>query len=74
MDIQIQKLNIIHRLIRVTDEDLINKIDTLLSSNTEDISPMTLEEFYSKIDEAENDIANGNIISHDDLIKSVEKW
>ncbi len=74
MDIQIQKLNIIHRLIQVNDINVIQKIDSILAKSSDNITPMTLEEFYARIEEAENDITNGRITSHDDFLKEIEKW
>jgi len=72
MDIQIQKLSIIHRLIQINDKTVINKIDSLLSTIPD--KPMSLEEFYARIDEAEEDVSNGNVITHSDLLKKIETW
>ncbi len=74
MDIQIQKLNIIQRLIQVNDKNVIQKIDSILAKSSDNITPMTLEEFYARIEEAEDDITNGRVTSHDDFLNEVEKW
>ncbi|RLD89384.1 MAG: hypothetical protein DRJ09_06675 [Bacteroidetes bacterium] len=72
MDIQIQKLSIIHRLIQINDKSVINKIDSLLSTISNE--PMSLEEFYARIDEAEEDVSKGDVITHSDLLKKIETW
>ncbi len=76
MNLQTQKINIIHRIIQVNDEKIISEIDSILSSSlsNENVKPMSLEAFYRKIDEAEIDIAEGKTITHSALKEEVKKW
>ncbi len=39
-----------------------------------DLKPMTLDEFYSMIDQAEEDIKNGRVIETKELLKKVHSW
>lgn len=67
MNIHIKKLNLIERLMLLHDESVINKIEKLLQtaskSKPTSIEPMTLDEYYSRIEASEKAIREGNIIS-----------
>jgi hypothetical protein len=75
MNIQARKLTLIETLIHLNDESLINKIEKLVESKkSTELSPMSLDEFYSRIDKSEQAIKKGQVISQKDLEKESKNW
>jgi hypothetical protein len=79
MNIQAKKLNLIEKLIGLSDTTTINKIDkllnkTVISSYETKLKPMTDSEYKLKLERAEKDLKNGRVISQEDLEKESEKW
>lgn len=78
MNIQAKKLNLIERLLLLHDESVINKIEKLLQlspkSKRERIAPLTIEEFYLRIEASEKTIREGKIISQEELEKETDNW
>ncbi len=75
MNIQARKLTLIETLIHLNDESLINKIEKLVQSKKDaELSPMSSDEFYSRIDKSENAIKKGQVISQKDLEKDSKNW
>ena len=78
MDIQVKKLKLIEWIARENNETIISALEKFLKfshKNTKGkISPMTIEEFYTMIDEAEQDSIHGRVIEHEELVKQSEKW
>lgn len=79
MNIQVRKLNLIEEFLRISDERIIEKLESFIKIEKEkqydrELKPMSLEEFHEMIDQAKQDKANGRIISHDELKKRVKSW
>jgi hypothetical protein len=79
MNIQAKKLNLIEKLIGLSDTTTINKIDkllnkTVLSAYKAKQSPMTGSEYKSRLEKAEKDLKHGRVISQEDLEKESEGW
>lgn len=79
MNIQIQKLNIIESLINIDDSKALKKIKEVLSEYTkvktvEKITPISLQEFYARIDASEKAYQEGKTISSGDLRKEIKSW
>ena len=75
MNIQARKLTLVEKLIHLNDESLISKIEKLVNSKKSvELSPMSLEEFYSRIDKSEEAIKKGQVISQNDLEKQSKNW
>ncbi len=75
MNIQARKLTLVETLIHLNDESLISKIEKLVNSKKSvELSPMSLEEFYSRIDKSEEAIKKGQVISQNDLEKQSKNW
>lgn len=79
MNIEARKISLIQEFLKIDNEDLINKLDKFLHDEKkkiyeEDLRPMPLDSFYSMIDQAEDDAANGRVIEVNDLKKEIEKW
>lgn len=79
MNIAARKLNVIEEFLRISDEKTILKFESLLrdledKKVSENLKPMTLDEFYSMIDQAEDDIKNGRVIETKELLKKIDSW
>lgn len=77
MNIQLKKLNLIERLMLLQDESIINKMEKMLrlpAKKELTQKPMTLDEFYARVEESENAIRQGKIISQQSLEKEAENW
>lgn len=79
MNIAARKLNVIEEFLRISDEKTILKFESLLrdledKKVPENLKPMTLDEFYSMIDQAEDDIKNGRVIETKELLKKIDSW
>lgn len=75
MNILAKKLNLIEYLIALQDEQILSKIEALLKpfqkQKTKSISPMKLEEFYARNRQSQKEIAEGKLISQDDVKKHI---
>lgn len=76
MDIQARKLILIEEFIRITDESIIDKLESIIkrekkSQKEKEFKPMSLESFHDMIDRSVSDYENGRAISHEDLKKRV---
>ncbi|HAH24050.1 MAG TPA: hypothetical protein DCL77_09890 [Prolixibacteraceae bacterium] len=74
-----RKLRFVQEFLRITDEEIIGKLEQLLSSerkkkNSKEFVPMTMEEFNKRIDQSEDDIKNGRFIETDELLKIIDTW
>jgi peptide subunit release factor 1 (eRF1) len=79
MDIVARKLNFVQEFLRISDEDLVDKLERFLRTERKkrvdkDIKPMTMNEFNQMIEKAEDDVKNGRLIEARELLKKVEKW
>ena len=79
MDIFARKLNFVQEFLRISDEDLVDKLERFLRTERKkrvdkDFKPMTMNEFNQMIEKAEDDVKNGRMIEASELLKKVEKW
>jgi L-fucose mutarotase/ribose pyranase (RbsD/FucU family) len=78
MSIQAQKLNLIERLLLLQDESIIKKIEKMLEVSVKkskaDLKPMSMEEFYARVEQAEAAIKEGKTISQADLENEAANW
>lgn len=79
MDIQARKLNLIEEFLKISDENIIEKLEYFINIEKQkqydkDIKPMSLDEFYDMIDQAKQDKANGRLVSHEDLKERIKSW
>ena len=78
MDIQLKKLHFIKEFLRLNNEQVIDKLESLLKSEKKRIysqeqKPMDLDDLNKMIDNAENDSKEGRIIDANDLKRDVQK-
>ena len=79
MDIQARKMVLIEEFLRITDEAIITKVESLVKTEKEkryerNLKPMSLKEFHAMIDQAKRDSDNGRVILHEDLKRKVKSW
>ncbi len=79
MNIQARKLNLIEEFLSISDEGIIEKLESLIRIEKKkhydrELRPMSLKEFHEMIDQAKQDKAKGRIISHEELKKKVNSW
>ena len=79
MNIQARKLILIEEFLRINDESLIEKLESIIkqekkSSHDRNLKPMSMSEFHEMIDQAKRDSDASRVISHQDLKKKVKTW
>lgn len=79
MNIQARKLVLIEEFLRISDESLIEKLESLIrqekkASHEKSLKPMSMNEFNEMIDQAKQDSDAGRVISHQELKKKVKSW
>lgn len=77
MNIQAKKLELIEEFLRISDENLILKLETFLKNEKKiyrerNLKPMSINEFREMIDTALKDKDTGNVISHEELKEKVK--
>jgi len=79
MNIQARKLNLIEDFLKISDESIIEKIESIvkIEKNKQydrELAPMSMKKFHEMIDHAKQDKENGRVISHEELKKKVKSW
>ncbi|MDP3181082.1 MAG: hypothetical protein Q8M67_04660 [Bacteroidota bacterium] len=79
MDLQTRKLTFVKEFLNIQSEDIVDRFEKMLKkekirSNEKDFQPMTLDEFYKRIDQSMLDSENDKLTSIDELIKEIEGW
>jgi len=79
MNIQARKLNLIEEFLRISDESIIEKLESFIriekkKQYNRGLKPMSLKEFHEMIDQAKQDKAEGRVISHEELKKRIKSW
>ena len=78
MDIQVRKLKLIEWIAHENSEAIIKGLERFrkfsFGKAKGKITPMSLEEFYLMIEEAEQDSKHGRIIEQEELVKESENW
>jgi len=78
MDIIAKKLNFVQEVLRISDEELIDKLEFFLRSerkkSQKEPAPMSIENFNKMIDRSENDIKTGKVTDARELLKTIDKW
>ncbi|HEY3390246.1 MAG TPA: hypothetical protein VGK38_11780 [Prolixibacteraceae bacterium] len=79
MNIQARKLVLIEEFLRISDEGLITKLESLIKqekriSHEQNLKSMSIDEFHEMIDHSIQDSDAGRVITHEDLKKKVKKW
>jgi hypothetical protein len=78
MDIVARKLNFVQEFLKVSDEEIIGKLENILLSEQKKhinkIDTFTIEEFEKIINASEDDFKYGRTIEAKELFKKTEEW
>ncbi len=79
MDLQTRKIHFIQEILRLKNEKIIEKLEKILHQEKKktidkELSPMTIEEFNSLIDKAENDSKNDRLYNAGEILKDIDTW
>lgn len=79
MDIQARKIQFVQEFLRVADEELVTKLESLLRVERkkkfeEELSPMTIKEFNEIIDQSEDDFNNDRVTEARNLYARIDTW
>ena len=79
MDLQSRKIQFLQDFLKVQSEEVISRLENILrkenkTSDEENYTPMSIEEFNLRIDKSMEDSKNGRLIEADDLKAKIEKW
>lgn len=79
MNIQARKLILIEEFLRITDESLITKLESVIRQekkivHEKNLKPMSLTEFHDMIGQAKRDSDADRVIPHEELKEKVKTW
>lgn len=79
MTIQTRKLSLIEEFIKINDEDIISKVESLIKEEKNKryestLTPMSMDKFRGMIDQAKCDSEEGRVISQQDLKAKIRTW
>jgi len=79
MDLQTRKIHFIQEILRVKNENIIEKLEKILHQERKkvidkELSPMTIEEFNSLIDSSESDAENDRMYNAGEILKDIDTW
>ena len=79
MNIQSEKKWIIAEVDKTNDVDVLHVVKSILDfakkkTNDVTLKPMSLGEFYSKIEKSRSDIDNGRTVPHSEVKKIIKTW
>jgi len=79
MDISAKKLELIEEFLKISDESIIEKLESLIKSEKKKtkaakVKPMTMNDFKKMINQAKKDKDEGRVISHQDLKSKIKSW
>ena len=79
MDIQTRKIHFIQEILRIKNEKIIDKLEKMLHQEKKktfdkEFSPMSLEDFNSIIDKAEEDSEAGRLYNAVEILKDIDTW
>ena len=74
MDIQTRKLELIQEFLKIQSEEIISRLERILKNIDDDFSPLTIEEFNSRIDQSLEDSKNDKVIESNKLMAEIKQW
>ncbi|MFO7789311.1 MAG: hypothetical protein R6V32_01965 [Bacteroidales bacterium] len=79
MDLQTRKIQFIREVLRVKNENIIDKLEKILHQERKKVNdkksgPMTIEEFNALIDSAENDAENNRMYNAGEILNDIDTW
>lgn len=79
MDLQSRKIEFVQEFLKIQSEEVISRLEKILrknskSSEQDNFTPISIEEFNSRIDKSMEDSKNGRLIEASELKAKIEKW
>ena len=79
MDIQTRKILFIQEVLRLKNEEIIKKLETILHQERKKMSkkvfkPMSLNQLNELIDRAEDDVKNKRLYSSEEVLNEIDAW
>ena len=78
MNIQTRKIQFIQEVLRLNNEKIIENLEKILhqekKKGMKEFSQMTIEEYNTLIDQAENDSLNNRIFNAGDILSDIDTW
>ena len=79
MDIHARKISFIQEFLKLQNENVIARLESILkteqkSSFAQELKPFTIEELNERIDKSLEDSKNGKLTEANQLISDIEKW
>lgn len=79
MDLQSRKIEFVQEFLKIQSEEVISRLEKILrknskSSEQDNFTPISIEEFNSRIDKSMEDSKNGKVIVASELKAKIEKW
>jgi chemotaxis protein CheY-P-specific phosphatase CheC len=79
MDLQTRKLALIQEFLKIQSEDVLSRLEKILNKEKNktqhsDLTPMSIEELNSRIDQSMNDSKDGKLIESKDLKSIIDQW
>jgi hypothetical protein len=71
MDLQTRKIEFVQEFLKVQSEEVISQLENLLKkqgAKSQDFKPMSMKEFNSRIDRAEDDFKKGKFKTSSELL------
>ncbi len=74
MDIQNRKIKFVESFLKLQNDKKLSLLEDILYSETKDeLEPMTIKEFNSRIDRSEKDFENGDQKSHQEVFDKFDQ-
>lgn len=74
MNIQAQKIELAKQLLNINSEVILKQIKALLNAHATDLWDELSEEQKKSVKRAKSQLANGEGITHKDVMKKYKKW
>ena len=79
MNLQTRKIHFVQEFLKLSNEQIIDKLEVLLKAEktklySNNLVPLSVEELYQSIDEAENDATNKRSRNIDALKNEIKSW
>ena len=80
MNIQARKLVLIEEFLRISDEAIISRIESIIMQEKKKtigrqlLQPMSINEFHEMIEKSKQESDAGKIVSHEELKKKIKSW
>ena len=79
MELQARKIQFIQDILRLKNEKILQKLENILRLEKEkqikeEFTQMTMAEYDTLIDRAENDAENNRLFNTEEILKDIDSW